>query len=548
MGLLRADLQSLGNVLRQRPARRLLIGHVVALSILAVMSFLIGRATLRYPEVWAMARGAEVTTREVLATALMPCALVTGWLGLGLAQRLMFESPELPLWRSAPTGPLRGPMMVLLRVLFVTLLWAAAMVGPFAGQVLSGAGAPPLAYALLPLAMLLVVVPLLCPIMAVQMVLQRYFAGPVLQLVFTALTALGSLLFSLFLLVGALAPKPAQVASLSELAAERQGMPWNVDAAAHLLLNLPTGAPLDLPLVWRALGWALGAVLLFLLLTPLHPRAVEAHDRAHKPLFQRKLARSWPAAVAASIRRKELAQLLQQPSQLFSMAMFGVMVFVLASKGFVGSLLHSGVVPATVRQCGAMLMLWFLAVLLVLGAHMGRIALWDGGQWPLYLAAPVRPRAILLGKLQAIALLLLWPVLAVALAGASVLQASGTALILFVLLGLIGNFLALGVVAVVGTLPRVIRTDRGGQIEQGSRSLLAALLLIVGFDVVAMMPGYLAWMQLVYWGQQGQMLTDGEVLAVAPWVVLAALAYSLVIGSAGIWLGGRNFARLLRPR
>jgi hypothetical protein len=139
-------------------------------------------------------------------------------------------------------------------------------------------------------------------------------------------------------------------------------------------------------------------------------------------------------------------------------------------------------------------------------------------------------------------------VIAVALAGAAILKVDGLALLLFVLLALIGNFLALGVVAVVGTLPRVIRTDQGGQIEQGSRSLLAALLLIVGFDLVAMMPGYLAWMQLLIWTRQNQRLTDADVQHVAPWVLLAALVYSLLIGSLGIWLGGRNFARLLRPR
>lgn len=547
MGLLRADLLSLGNVLHRRAARRLLVGHLVALSTLAALSLLLGQATLSHPQVWVMTPGGALSSRQLLAAALMPCALVTGWLGLGLAQRLLFETPELSLWRTAPLPAPRGAVQVLMRVAFVTLLWAAAMVLPFASLVLHQAGATAGACLLLPLAMLLVVLPLLCPLMAVQIVLQRFFAGPLLQLVFTVLTALGSLLFYLFVLVGVLAPSRAQVAQLGQLATEHPGLPWNVDASAHLLL-LFAGEPAEPALLLRALAWTLGTLLLLLLVSPLHPRAVEAHNRAHRPLFQRKNGQSWPAGTAASMRRKELAQLLQQPSQLFGMLMFGVMVFVLANQGFVAGILRTEGLADSLKQCTAMLALWFMAVLLVLGAHMGRIALWDGAQWPLYLAAPVRPRAILLGKLQAIALLLLWPVAVVTLAGATLLHASGTALLLFVPLALIGNLIALGVTAVVGTLPHVIRPDASGQIEQGSRSLLAAMLLIVGFIVVAMMPGHLFWLWLQRLEQSGSHIGEAEATAMAPGVLLATLIYGGLVGGLGLWLGSHNFARLLRPR
>jgi hypothetical protein len=49
------------------------------------------------------------------AHALTACPMVAAWLGLALAQRTLFEAPELALWRLAPLPPWRPALQALLR-------------------------------------------------------------------------------------------------------------------------------------------------------------------------------------------------------------------------------------------------------------------------------------------------------------------------------------------------------------------------------------------------------------------------------------------------
>src|SRR5712671_4607319 len=120
MGLLTADLRALGNVLHRTSGRRLLVGHGTAVTALALVSLLIGLAMLSDPQLLELLLGRGKSLHTLLGFALLPGPIVTGWLGLGLAQRLLFESPELPLWLSAPGRSLRAPVQVLLRVLFTS--------------------------------------------------------------------------------------------------------------------------------------------------------------------------------------------------------------------------------------------------------------------------------------------------------------------------------------------------------------------------------------------------------------------------------------------
>lgn len=542
MGLLLADLRALGNVLVRRDARRLLLGHGVALALITALSWLQGEATLHHPELLAMLVGdqGDRSVRALLGSALSRCGVCAGWLGIGLLQRQLFDIHELPLWRTAPCSPLRPPLQALLRTLFSTLLWSLALAGPFAVMVLQQVRAPALAYALLPLLMVAAVLPMLCSLGAIEIVLTALFAGRLLRALFVAAAALASVAFSLFLMTGMFQP-PEQAAR----AAGSASAPWTIDAAAHALAML-CGQRGELRDLLPAGLWIAGTLLAFLLLSRLHPRAVEAHLRAGRPMRLRR-QRRWPTHVAASLRKKELAQMLQQPAQLFGMLAFGAMVCVLAQQNFFGGILQASGLPPLVRQGTALLVLWFIAVLLVLFAHMGRLVLWDSQQWSLYVVAPASPAAILRGKLQGIFLLLLWPVIVVALAGHYLLRADAETLLWFSGVALAGNCVALGVVATVGTLPLLTRPDPGGQMPAGWRSFVATLLLVFGFEAATMGPGIIGWTALtVYVAHRGP-VSAAQAMAFAPTVLGGAWFLALVLGGVGVWVGARNFRRLLRP-
>ena len=117
----------------------------------------------------------------------------------------------------------------------------------------------------------------------------------------------------------------------------------------------------------------------------------------------------------------------------------------------------------------------------------------------------------------------------------------------FVVIALAGTAAALGVLAIVGTWPRLMRPDAEGQIMQGGKTFLAAMVLVTIFELVVA-PAMFAWLWLSHFAEQQRGLTLEVARQHAPWVLAAALAYGGLIATLGIWLGGRNYRRLLTPR
>lgn len=547
MGLLRADLQVLGNLPGTAAGRRLALSTGTGLALLGLMAWWTSQELLARPQLLHLLHpdSGDDTLRALFGLALLPCPVAATWLGLATAQRQLFESPELVLWQQAPHAGWRPAVQVLLRASFLALLWALALSLPMVLSLLANANAPLAAYASLPLAFVACTVPLVASLLAVQIVLVRFFAGRLLRLVFALLSALASVGFSTWLLLGLFTPGHERMQSLAAASTGSGRLPWPIDTAATMLANA-TSRPIDMRLGGELLLGLLVAVAVFWGTAHLHPRAVERHQLSERPLLQSR-RRSWPATVAGTLRRKEFAQVLQQPGALLGFLVFGGLVLSLVHRRvLVANILDNWRLPRDLAHLGAMLAFWFIAVLLVLYAHMGRLAMWDGPQWSLYQSCPTRPAAILWGKLQAVAVFLLWPLLLVAGAGAQLLDASPTALLLFLAIALAGTIAALGVLAMVGTWPRLMRPDDGGQIVQGGRSFLAAMLLVLGFEL-AVSPAAFGWWWLVERLAQRPVRGE-ELLPYAPWVVGAAWLLALTIGGLGMAIGVRNFARLTQPQ
>ncbi|MCB9876913.1 MAG: hypothetical protein H6835_04840 [Planctomycetes bacterium] len=544
MKLLLADLRALVNLPATAIGRRATFGLLVGLLLLGALSWWFASTVADNPRLLLLLeqRGQGASLRGLLGYGLMACPMVSTWLGLAMAQRQLFETPELWLWRTAPLPGWRGPLQVLLRAAFLSAVWAGALAGPFVVALLRRSPAGPTAYALLPVAIVACTLPLLATLLSAQIAMARFLSGRALRMVFAALAGAASVGFTLWLLLQLFTTRQHRVQELVDAAAPTRALPPTIEAAAQLLERAASGTA-GLADLLPVLGWIGGATALFFAAALLHPRAHERHLEADRPLWRGR-GRRWPASLPAAIRKKEFAQVLQQPGALIGFVVFAVLVFGLAQQQvLVTGILANFRVPRELRVVVAMLTQWFLAVLFVLYTHMGRLSLWDGAQWSLYMAAPPRPRAILRGKLQAIAVFLLWPLLLVILAGVKLLDADLLAVSRFVGVAIGGTLAALGVIAVVGTWPRLMRPDRDGQILQGGKTFLAAMVMVTLFEVT-LAPAAIAWWWL---GDHPHSFTSAELAQLWPHIVGLAIGYGALVGLAGLWLGGRNYRRLLQP-
>ncbi|MCA8974386.1 MAG: hypothetical protein KDC98_06670 [Planctomycetes bacterium] len=544
MSLLRADLRSLANLPLDAVGRRLLLHALFGLGLLAFLSWWIADHLLTHPALLRMAhsRGAA-SLPGMLGIGLMPCPVAATWLGLSVAQRQLFDSPELPLWQSAPIAAFRGPIQILLRSGFLAVVWATALSLPFVFAVLSQTTATWTAFVAVPFAIVTATVPLMATLLVVQIVLIRLFAGRVMRLLLTALGAAATVGFSTWLLL-VLFTGGEHADRILDTVGAPESLPWTVDAGAQLLTAIANGT-FALVALRSCIWWLLFAATLFWLGARLHAGALQAHLLAEPPLRRRRS--SWPNGIAATFRRKEIAQLLQQPGALISFLIFAFLVFVLVDKQvMVGPVLGDYRLPLPLRHLGAMLAQWFLATLLVLYPHMGRLVIWDANQWTLYQSAPASPRAILRGKLEAVGILLLWPLLLVAAVSSHATGASPRTLMLFGALALPGILIALGALALIGTTPWLVRPDEGRQLAQGGRNFFASLLLITVFELL-MSPAFYLWMELSSWAHDND-LSPELVQRWTPWVIAGTWLAGLAVFGLGLAIGGRNFRRLTTPR
>ena len=552
MKLLLADLRALANLPTTAAGRRVTFGFGVGLGLLALMSWMLAETISSRPSIARLVaeRADGDPLRGMLGFALLACPMVATWLGMATAQRQLFETPETGLWRQAPIAPSRGPLQILLRAVFLSSLWAAALAAPFLTSMLRRSPAPTPALLLVPVAVVSCTAPLLATLLTVQIVLVRFLAGRLLKLVLIAVGGLASAAFTTWLLLTLFTSGRGRLEQIEAAAHQGRSLPWTIDAAATMLRDAALGR-LETASWLPVVGWLALTLAVFAVAATLFPRAHERYIETDSPLWRR-TRRSWPTSLTANVRKKEFAQVVQQPGALIGFLVFAVLVFALASNQVLTTgVLRTPVVPRELRNLAAMLLQWVVAVLLVLYTHMGRLALWDGAQWTLYMTAPVSPHAILRGKLAAIATFLLWPLLLVAACNAQILDAQAHTVARFVAIALGGTLAALGVLAVVGTWPRLMRPDVDGQILQGGKSFLAAMVLVTAFEL-AMAPGAFAWSRLVdharHLHEVDGTLTPVTISAWAPWVVAAALGYGALIGAIGLWLGGRNYRRLLAPQ
>ena len=116
----------------------------------------------------------------------------------------------------------------------------------------------------------------------------------------------------------------------------------------------------------------------------------------------------------------------------------------------------------------------------------------------------------------------------------------------FLGIALAGTLVALEVVAIIGTWPRLMRPDAEGQILQGGKSFIAAMIMVTLFQA-ALTPAFYLWLQLTRYVQRNH-ITSYQVDEWLPSLLGAAILYGLLVAALGFWIGGHNYRRLLAPR
>jgi len=545
MGLLRADLQSLANGLRA-DGRASLVSRFLPPLVLAAMHWTMGALMLQNQRLLRLVDDGGQPMQNLIGNALSAGPVVAGWIGFALAQRQLFEAPELALWRSSPMGAGRAATQVLLRAFGTSMLWAFALCAPMLAHLLLQAHAGPLAWAAAAIALVAVVAPPLCFVLAVQIAVMRLSRGPIARAALSAISSLSAFGFPVFLLAQVFYGGADNATELARGAERGQDAARGPAAAARLVAECADGAASASS--WLAALAPLVAMLVaFFAVAPLHPVAVQNHELARSSGRGRRS--SWPHRAVAALRKKEFALLFQQPGALVHMLLVGAMVHMFAAQGtFVGGFLAGDRMPPETRQCAAMLTLWFLAALMLLYTHMGRLCTTDGPQWPLYLQSPIAPATLLRAKLQSIGMLMLWPVAVAAWAGAQWLQAGTSAILPFLGFACAGTIMALAIVAVVGTWPWLVRQEGDGRLTQGARGIVGSLTLVFSF-YLAVSPAFVAWVWLL---DRFQNIPDHEIrealASLLPPMLLVAFGFAGLLFAIAGPLARRNYSRLLAAR
>ena len=284
MSLIGADLRALANLPANASGRRLTFGLLIGLGLLSLMSWWLARTIVEDPELLqliATQRG-EDTMLGLLGYGLMTCPMVATWLGLATAQRQLFETPELMLWRQAPIASFRGPIQVFLRAAFISTLWSTALAAPFVIALLQKSPAPFSAYALVPVGIMSCTLPLLATLLTVQIIMVRFLAGRWLRLILSAVAAVASVGFTCWLLLSLFTNGRDRMQEVIAASDTADRLPLTVHAAATMLANA-SNRVLTSDHLWPVILWLAASLAVFGLASLLHSRAHERFLEADLP-------------------------------------------------------------------------------------------------------------------------------------------------------------------------------------------------------------------------------------------------------------------------
>ena len=530
LALVRAEAQVLVNLVSRSAGRRALSATLISLVFLLGVSWLFGQVLSRTPELLQLDPADDAAAaRGATSALLVPCLVMTIWFGFGGGPRQLFESPSLTLLLTSPLGARRTLVAGWLRFGLLVTTWCAALAWP-ALDALGAATGLHFPFAAVLVAAASLVLPTIAFVFAIQVLLQRFFAGRAARAILALFSALGSLLFSFLLIAGGLAQRDAALAVVGAMRG-RAVLPWLLEGPSRFLADVATGAGW-----WAGIGSALaGPALAFagiLAVGTVYRRAWENARESHDPLFRRRgPGRPWPAGAAAVVFKKELAQLLHQPSQLLGILVSTLIVVVLGASRFLrDELVDSPFVPESAQRVFLLLAIWLMAQLTVAPGCTVRMAVADGPQWDLFRASPVSRWALLRGKLYPVLVLQAWPALVAAVVGGAELGATRTELLLFAAVVPAGILWTTALTAFVGTIPPLMRPRE----ERQNLAILLGIAILLLAMQLSVIPAIHAWNLLTLRAFGEGTLAGASDTAAAVWLIAGAWGFGIAASTLAL--------------
>ena len=546
--MLRAELRALRNLLRTREGRQVLIGHLIVLACLVAGSMALSSRTLLGEDVLKTVRSdASGDLQRVFygLILLLPLILL---LGVGSTQLTgeLFVAPRNRLLLSAPISSFALLRCSWMRSLATWTLVGWAMAAPPVLGLSTESGGSRLALLVLPLALALLVAPIVALQVLLKVVFVRWCSRPALRRALMAIQLGFCFVLALLLLMGVLRGDDVQRASMDWLAQQRDLPTW-LDTPAALLAwsaGVPRSAARLAPTLlllaapWPVLGLAAAN----------YRRAYELHLISRDRASHAARRRPWPASVERSFLRKGLLETVRLRSNLVFYAFLMVLVLIGLERGFDREAKeYEQLFPLVLHQSFEILRAWYgLSLLVACLAFLGMVGD-EQRQISLLATAPFERRRLLHAKLLVVASPFVLSASLAAIGAPLIGGASWSSAGLFVLAALPLTAFFLGLLAAVGTWPWAVKLHSDVPLASNLRSVGPVLVIaLVASPILFAMTKLRFALSSSYYGHGALKGWDG---VQAAWL---GLGVTWIAGGIALWIGTRlgraNLTRLLGPQ
>ncbi len=569
---LRFELQTFGNLVRRGEGRRQLLIYLLILPYVWFLSSGVATSLIDQEDFSKLAHSSQGSAllHILLGISFAPILVVVFLNSMKASKKILFhgEGPQLLL--TAPIPRTRILMLAWGHLVLLNLPWALAIAFPFVGVLFQSSRAPLSAYGIVPVAVLVLTLPVVALTITWHVLFLRWVASPRLQKAFGLLSGFLVLVALTLLFLGVFDPghfvREASRRMMEALSKGTYTLPFFLEAPAFLL-----GRAAGLETASRGLVFVLllliGSPLPLILVARFYARAYENNQQVSNPASssaargeRRDKRARWPAGPAASMYRKDFLHAWKAPGGLIGQfVMVALIVFfsfneglenlrdpaAFASRVGIPGVLHA-VPPQPLRHAAFLLLLLAFLLVMVMPGITAAILNGERRQWALLAGSPASRKALLRGKLAWVFTLLGFYTLVVTATGLFLRHLDPRGVLGFLAVAPPVLFAGVLVPLAVQTHPWLASARSEAQPPIG-RNMVGSFLS-VGALFLMMLPGFLYWGQAerVYAGKGGFLSALGPRWA-GPLGLVLLWAFGLLAGGIGLRFALAHFRKLTGP-
>lgn len=549
MLFLRTELRALANLFATRSGRKEFVGLAITLGCLAFGMMIVTSRLLGHEKLLQAIRDDDsgMLLRLFLGTALAVPMFVSASLIMNLGRVGLFERADARLLLASPAPRGSALWLVFWRSLIQCFLFSLPLVVVPVLHLSRSTGNGIVPALLAPAVMLLIISPVIAFVLCLHVVLMRWLASPRVKLAVQTVTGLLGVAGAALAMTGFLIDRDDALKMAERMAAGAE-LPLVLDAPAQWLLagcgHMPGLPSLAMLPVFVLLPFAL-----FTLMARFYPRAHENSIVVARPVIRTRRrapghGAPWPRNVAASIARRDMAEILRDPGGAFIYIFLAVYVIGATVVSFGES--NSETLPAAVNQVLSMTTRWLMLSLILAMLLTPSISMGEKKQFALLASSPARRSHILMGRSVGLALIFGW-VLVVQVVSALAIGYSVGVVGVATVIAISASIIALSLVFAFGTLTVSRFTDD----TSSSGELVGVVLpqlLVCSAQITLFIGSFKIKKELRrYYKESG--IFDGMAEQTVWWILIGGTwALALAIATIGFTIGVKNYERALRPK